>query len=221
MKKLSSILILALVGLVSIAQADTLTATGVGNGTIMGIVPVYVSPYNGVLNVNGAQRDVLIICDDYFAVTPLNSPWQVELTNFADLATNLSDARWGGLSNALTRYQRAAWLSDQLFMAPNAAQQGYISYAIWGLFNTNALNNLTVSQRNAVNGWLTLAGQQSINLADYSHYSLATPNLSRPNFPQEFIVRTPEPGAIALLAVNLLGGVALVMFFRRRRLAAE
>src|SRR5277367_7167052 len=112
---------------------SNLTMTGAGNN-VMG--NVYVGPYyatvNGVVNTP-------VICDDFADDSVIGHSWNFTANNFSTLGSAL----WG---NQTKNYEAAAWLTLQMLSlngnSSNATQVGYLSFAIWSLFDKNALNSL-------------------------------------------------------------------------------
>ncbi len=92
-----------------------------------------------------------------------------------------------------------------------------IQYAIWSVFDPSAIDTLTVGSNDYKNAeaWLTAAEDQHYSPTEFSNVAIYTASPTGES--QEFIVLTPEPSALALLAVDLCGVIGAVFFFIRRR----
>ena len=221
-KLIRNILLLAGSMFLSVAFGDStvsMALTGVGNGTVVG--PAYVNPYNGTVN----NSPTLLICDDFAAESYVGETWKANAISFADLSANLSNTKWGSLGASINLYYEAAWLSDALlaaYAANDTVKQGQLSYAIWGLFTPSALQYSAGAQ-----GWIDQAvaavTASGFSAAQFNNYVIYTPiagtaylGTRAMSTPQEFIARTPEGSAIALLLFNLAGMLMFAFVFRRR-----
>ncbi len=210
------------------AGSATLTLTSAGNN-IMG--NVYVNPYTAT--VNGVSTT--IICDDYADDTYLNETWKANTYTFADLGTTTPnpDLRWqssaGGTATQLQAYSAAAALTLQLLSATNNTIKGELSYAIWGIFDSQAITDLqkfNSGYATAAQGYLNAALGATYTAGQFSNFTIYTPDGSTPSCsgggcpsapPQEmFSVAVPEPPLWALLVVDLAALFGLVVFLRRR-----
>lgn len=220
-KKIWKFLLVAVAGtwfLASSAAADTasMTLTGVGsNGAQDGI---YIGPY--VATINGVSTPV--ICDDFADDSYINESWTANVTT----PSNLAGTKWGGLSNASTLYDEAAWLTLQLLGTSNKSTAAAIQYAIWDLFDpTDVKSWLSTDPTfySTVLSWVATAGSaQPLSAAQLADFLIYTPNTSYPitcnggtcanTPPQEFIVYTPEPSTLLLLGV----GLGALCFLKRR-----
>lgn len=185
-----------------------------------------IGPYPALINGADVAR---VICDSYSAHTAVNTTYQFQVHTL----DSLGGTKWKTqFIDYEARYFQAAWLSGQLldlnqatYSAANcynavtfAACKSDIQYAIWDTFEENLRANST-----AQNSWnwrvAASAATASFNAADYRILTPHPLTLSGavPANPQEFIIRTPEGSALALLGVNMLGLVGLIRVFRRRR----
>ena len=209
------------------AANPTMTLTGAGSYNIMD--GVYVNPYDGRVNYpNGTVLNASIICNDFFAHNSIGQTWSVtELTVGSLTLANITQTRWGqGLTTdaakqaAILTYQRGAYLATQLMATSDLATQGQLSFALWGLFNPSALNYVTGFNKTKALEFLAAAQSMTFAAGSFANVSIFTP--SPLNGPQEmFVVRTPEPGAIALLLVNAAFGLGMIVLLRRRAAAAR
>jgi hypothetical protein len=204
---------LVLLSFAPCAFADSsLTMTGAGNNVMGG---VYVGPYYAT--VNGVPNSA-VICDDFADESHIGQSWNYTANNFSTLGSAL----WG---NQTSNYEAAAWLTLQMLSLNsnpgNATQVGYLSYAIWSLFDKGALNGLNSTQLAGVNGWL---GKVPLNLlpGEFANFLLLTPQGctggpgSCPG--QEFMQVMPEGGSAAMyLVLASLACFGAVLLRRRRQ----
>jgi hypothetical protein len=190
---------------------SSLTMTGAGNNVMDN---VYVGPYYAT--VNGVQNTP-VICDDFADESYIGHTWNYTANNFS----TLGNALWGNQTN---NYDAAAWLTLQMLSLNgnpgNATQVGYLSFAIWSLFDgSNALKGLNSTQLAGVNAWL---GKVPLNLlpGEFANFLLLTPQGctagpgSCPG--QEFMMLVPEGGSGVMYL--LLAGLSCfgALLFRRR-----
>jgi len=213
----------AVIFLAPLAKADssvTMVFNGV-NGANDG--QYYVSPYYGSMN----GQSVVLFCDDILNEVGINQVWQAQVTNLgaAIAGGNFSQTRYGSAAgsaifnntslayydNPGMAYEEAAWLVSQF--AANPGDLVNLQYALWDIMNPGArgVGNLDVQH------WLTMAGQnyQSIDPYNFEIVTNCNPTLQGPGQVQEFIIRTPEPGTLALLLCGLLA-IAARLFNRGR-----
>lgn len=205
--------------------------TGAGNNVMGG---VYAGPYQAT--VNGVPTPV--ICDDFLDESYLDEAWTADMSTVASLGTNV---KWGQ-SNQL-RYDQAAWLAVEMFLPVNSnpATMAEISFAIWDIFDpgpSGAINYLASypgvnpTYVSGAKNWVSMAQSQTFTSGEFSEVQVYSVDSSQPitcgggkcptaGPPQEFlVVATPEPPALAFLAVDLLSLLAVVLFVRRRALTA-
>jgi hypothetical protein len=197
------------------AQANMNLTSG-GSYVMNGI---YVGPYSGTAN----GQPIQIICDDFSDDSYLNESWTASVTDLSNVGSSTTPM-WLGYSNASTLYADAAWLATQMFVPANenTTTEGYLAYAIWSLFNPNALTGLSTGQLNGVNGWL---GEipQGLTPGNFPNFVIYTPDTSLPitcnggpcptSPPQEFLTKVPEGGSglayLVLAATMCFGGIIL------------
>ena len=173
-------------------------------------------------------------CVDFLNHVAVGNQYQVNITSLGG-TPDLSNTRFGSLSNQPDIYRQTAWLASQFALQPTS-NWGFIHAAIWSLTSPGSPNVTGASNISNVNYWL---GQAASN---YNHYkydnayvlsdvaiegcALANPTGGPWNgcghqehlyFTGQLTV-TPEPATMMLLATGLvgLGGVTAV---RRRRRA--
>jgi hypothetical protein len=194
---------------------SSLTMTGAGNNVMGG---VYVGPYYATVN---GVANTAVICDDFADDSVIGHSWNFTANNFSTLGSAL----WG---NQAANYEAAAWLTVQMLSLnskpDNGMQVGYLSYAIWWLFDKNAFNGLNSTQIAGANSWL---GQVPSNLTpgQFANFVILTPqgcNGGPGSCPgQEFLMKVPEGGSASMYL--LLAGLSCfgAMLFRRRPASAE
>jgi hypothetical protein len=209
-----AVLVGAVLFLAPTALADTasMLLTGAGNNGLLGGVDV--GPYT--IEINGVSTSV--VCDDYDDESYINETWTANVTTL----DSLGGTKWVDLGNSTNLYQDAAWLSLQLLSA-GPGQAGDIQFAIWTLFDPNALNQLSAGDQANVWLWINDAQGQTFWSGEFANILIYTPNTSDPircdgNYcantpPQEFIVATPEPSGFALMLTGLL---AVAIAIRRK-----
>src|SRR5712692_9737287 len=175
----------------------------------------YVSPYYGTMN----GQSVTLFCDDIINEVNFGQKWWANVTNLATAVNtnNFSQTRYGSvtgsavLGNPALAYEEAAWLTTQFASKPGDLVN--LQYALWDIMNPGARGNGNADVQN----WLLLASQNygTINLSDFGIVTNTGP-LTLTGQVQEFIIRTPEPGTLALL---LCGMLVLAVFVSRQRIA--
>jgi len=198
--------------------------TNAGNNIMDG---VYVGPYNATVNGTSTQ----IICDDFTDESYIGESWTANVTTLS----NLNGTKWGGLSNATTLYDEAAWLATQMLSptySQNPAQVGLLAYALWAVFQPSAVESwlgATSAAWQAVQGWLNCAAAQQFTPGEFANFFLYTPNMSYPitcnggpcstTPPQEFFGFLPAPEGGSTLMYVLLATLvcAGAIWLRSRR----
>jgi hypothetical protein len=189
---------------------STLNMTGAGNNVMDG---VYVGPYYATVN---GVANTPVICDDFADESRIGSSWSFTANNFSTLGSAL----WG---NQTANYEAAAWLTLQMLSLNtnpnNATTVGYLSFAIWSLFDKSALNGLTSTQLAGVDSWLAKI-PSNLTPGEFSNFVILTPQ-GCANGPgscpgQEFLMMVPEGGSA--LTYLLLAGLSCfgAMLFRRK-----
>jgi hypothetical protein len=163
----------------------------------------YVSPYYGTMN----GQTVVLFCDDIINQVNFGQQWLANVTNLGTAVNtnNFSQTRYGSatgsavLGNPALAYEEAAWLTAQF--ASNPTDLVNLQYALWDIMNPGARGNGNATVQN----WLLLASQNygTVNLSNYAIVTNTGP-LTLTGQVQEFIIRTPEPGTLALLICGLL-----------------
>jgi len=231
---------LAAVALLCLASGafaqNSMTLTSAGSNVLGG---VYVGPYTATINGVSTQ----VVCDDWAHDTYIGESWSASVTSFSNLSVTQNSAAWKLTSAQQTQYyEEAAWLFLQMFntgtTCPNKGGNcvGDISYALWAIFDSAALNNLTVGSADYDNAvyWMQQAqaayNSNQLSTSLFSNFLIYSPTgnyscsgggcASTP--PQEFLVlKTPELSSVALFGLDMLGLFGLVVVFRRRLLRAS
>ncbi len=218
-----------LLGLVALSLASSAFAgpvsfklTGVGSHAVMG--GVYTSPYNAT--IDGVP--VLAICDDFNTHSYIGQTFDAVVTNVASLQgdTPSQDVKFDKTNAAKqqTDYATAAYLAIQLLgidqsTAAGKTSAGLYSFALWSIFTPSALTKLTPTEQAGVQNILNGLTSANLTPGAYGNVDIYTP--SPQSASQEFIVvRTDEPGAVALLGFNILAVFSLVFFLRKRLIRA-
>jgi hypothetical protein len=239
-RRLWPLIVLSSVCLATVAQAGTVSMqlTGAGNGYVL--AGVYTSPYTGTIN-NGPPTS--IICDDFVDDSFFNESWSATHTTVAALGSTRFDTVNGiGQANQQQDYDAAAALSIDLLALTDQTQIGYYSYAIWAIFNDQAVHNwlndpshqnttaydqahqlaLTALAGNYTSG--QYKGVSFANVDIYTPIAGSATGCGSPcpaDSPQEFmVVRAPEASSLAVLSVDLLTLLGVVVLFRRRSVQA-
>jgi hypothetical protein len=203
--------------------------TSAGNNVMDG---VYVGPYNATVNGTSTQ----IICDDFTDESYVGESWTANVTTLA----NLSGTKWGGMSNATTLYDEAAWLATQMVSptySGNATQVGYLAYALWAVFQPAAVENWLGANSStwlAVQAWLNSAGAQHFTPGEFANFFLYTPNMNYPITcngggcptapPQEFFgfISTPDGGSTLMyVLISMLACFGAIWIRSRRQVEAR
>lgn len=198
----------------SVSAQTQVKLTGAGTTVAFG---VHVGPYKGQLGSGPGAATVDIFCVDYLNHSSIGQTWMVKKTNLGFGNTDLADTRFGGMSNSLSRYQQAAWLTTQFASTP-PTQWGDIHATIWHLMTPSSPSYAPSST------WLAAAQNFYLTNTNSKFYDkfqiLSDVNLGamgntgiRTGGVQEFIVVTPEPATIILLGTGL-AGVLLVGYKR-------
>jgi hypothetical protein len=189
---------------------------------------IYVGPYTATIN-NGPA--VQVICTDFADESYVGSNWPATANTFSTIGNTL----WGqyyGVTTATTMYQEAAWITLQMLSGNyNATQIGYMSYAIWYIFDPNGTKANPIGVNQYLNGnstilngllyWVNLAagsysGLTAAQLAEFTIYTPVGCDSPGTCQAQEFF-QVPEGGTA--FAYLLLAGAALIgaILVRRQR----
>ncbi len=193
------LLVLILVSAASSARADSVTLVSIGTNTFQG---TSAGPYSGLLNGD----PISMMCLSFNRHVQVGQTWDVAV-NMLD-AAGVANALYGGQTNALLKYQRAAWLYDQLTAAPNQASA--IQGAIWNIFNASTPDTAGSIQ------WFSAAMNANLSGYDFSRFRILTPADRSKYGPQEMMTTVPEPMTMLLLGSGLLGVAAKVRKYRKR-----
>ena len=217
---------------VAFGQTVNFGITSAGPNNLGG---VYTDPYNGSVNGNS----VLAFCDDFTDEIGPPQYWTALDTNLSQLP---SDTVYFGVGSAsqTTDYIAMAILAEESLTATNATTQEEYSFALWDVFDPTLLPDISTSDpygtvdpgevsqaETFVANALTEAATYSSGLVfetetglNVNIYTPTTNGLTPETAsgrPQEFItVTTPEASTPVLLAIDLLGFIALVGFLRKR-----
>lgn len=219
------------------AQANPVVSmelTGVSGASLNGI---NTDPYYAQIGpaglTSGSQfnatnsESVAVYCDDFFDDVNVGLVWQATVTNMSALSTTTLDTglMFNGMSASTqaTDYMAAAWLAEQIAGLNQTLPAGQVtaeqdSYALWYIFDSNALTGLSSTDYNAViaDYNAAFAAVAADTPSDFSNVNIYTPLDHTPGSAssQEYLtVNVPEPDTLGLLAV----GLAAVGWAARRR----
>lgn len=183
------------------ARADALQLVGAGTNTFG---HYSAGPYSATLN----GTPIAMMCVSFDRTVRVGQTWQVAV-NTLD-AAGVANSLYGAQADALLRYQRGAWLYDQLSAHPN--QSGAIQGALWNIFNSGTPDTADS------NSWTSLAMSANLTNYDFSRFRILTPSDRSASGPQENLTTVPEPATMLLLGSGL-AGVAARARRRRRKIA--
>ena len=197
-------------------------------------------PYFAQIGPQGLTQDsqltaqnsssVAVYCDDFYDDVSVGQVWQARVTNMSALSstaplTNLMFDTTNAASQEKS-YMAAAWLAEQIAGQNQSLSSGQQtaeqeSYALWYLFDPNALTGLsTADSEAATNDYdAALAAVANDTPQDFANVNIYTPLDHTPGSAdsQEYLaIDAPEPGTLALMVVGLAG---LGWTARRRRQA--
>lgn len=220
-----------LLGLATLSLASSAFAgpvsfklTGVGSHAVMG--GVYTSPYNAT--IDGVP--VLAICDDFNTHSYIGQTFNAVVTNVASLqgestASNAVKFDHNDAAKQQTDYATAAYLAIQLLgidqsTAAGKTSAGLYSFALWSIFTPTALNSL--SGQNLTDATAIRDNALAMNWTPgaFGNVDIYTPSPDQGASQEFIVVRTDEPGAVALLGFNILAVFSLVFFLRKRLIRA-
>jgi hypothetical protein len=204
---------------------------------------IYVGPYDASINGGPSTK---VICDDFFDDSFIPEYWTA---NVIPGGGDLSGTRMASLTHgpplslsgpALTAaYDEVGYLALQLLAPNDQYTEAEIHFALWSIFDPNALNYVpnvsdghgstyyadATNFRNAAIGAVTNDSKLTSFISQFTIYTpdagssvICPGNTCGPTMPpQEFLVHTPEPPFLALLGVDLSGVGALLFLVCRRR----
>jgi hypothetical protein len=135
----------------TVAFADvSLTLTGTNNNSEGG---VYTSPY--LISVNNSSSSQWLVCDDFETDISIGDSWTAEVNSVSSAATGgkfkapaSPTYTYLNTTDSLAQdYEAAALLAVQILQHPldNSGTNEDYSYALWNIFDTNAIPTLANS----------------------------------------------------------------------------
>ena len=234
----ATLMALLCLGSFAFGQSVNLTLVDGGNYTMDGI---YVGPYNATQN----NQPVQIICDDFEHEVSPGQSWSATVTSVSSLTNSTTGLVWSGASaggallggttySMVQGYYAMAFLDTEMLALSgnkaNAAQIGYLAYAVWAVFDSGAVYTW-LKNHNDLSAWSiveslaqgALAGKYSAG--QFAGWEILTPICPGQGCsngpPQEFFEFVPEGGS-ALMYLLLAGTVCFgTMWMRSRRMAGS
>lgn len=177
------------------------------------------------------SNSTAVYCDDLYDDVGIGQVWQATVTNMSALSSTspLTNLMFDTTNAAAQEknYMAAAWLAEQITAQNQSLPSGQQtaeqdSYALWYIFDSNALAGLSSTDYNAViaDYNAAFAAVAADTPSDFSNVNIYTPLGHTPGSAssQEYLtVNVPEPDTLALLAV----GLASVGWAARRRRRAQ
>jgi hypothetical protein len=200
-----------------------MTLTGIGTGANMG--GVYTSPY--VASINGVST--YVICDDFETDVWVGDTWEANQNSLSAVGPGgpqkFTTPDWSPYSIE-QEYDAAALLAEDVMAnMGDSTLAGEYSYAIWTLFDPDAVNGyggnaLTGTEQSAVNTFRTTALTEAASGGETGlDVSIYTPNPL--GAAQEYlVVSAPEASLPATLGFELAAFAGVVFLMRRRLVRA-
>lgn len=155
----------------------------------------YTQPYS--LSISGSHSPLLAMCDTFNRDVNPGDSWMANIYNLTG-GTSVPNALFGGLSNAVTDYQQAAYVLKTYSAVPEA------NAVVWDIFFPGSIG-LDSTGLN-----IQAAAVAHANIASLTDVFAVTPTGA---VGQEFLYVTPEPGTLLMMGSSLLGLAGLA---RRR-----
>ncbi len=222
------------------AQAQTAAATPTGTlrfdeagALALALIPSYghgqadVGRLKGTLlslpgNPNANQAIDMFCVDLLHDVTFRDNGWNVYLNNLGDPSSVATTREGGVVADALTRYRKAAWLTDQYAQVTTLADTAGIQAAMWLQFvpTLTPFTFADASEANATAAWTTAANRFAATAAfdayNWSRFTVLTDvnsvgagedgdGFQEQITSEPLTTTTPEPTTLALLGVSLAG----------------
>jgi len=215
--------------------------TGVTGASMGGY---YTSPYYALVGPSGFTSasqftstnsfSTAIFCDDFLTDVSVGNIWQATVTDMSALSgitSPLSTLKFdNGSSDTASEQQHAymaqAWLAEQILGVNQSTSAGQteaaeMSYAMWAIFDFDALSGLTSSEFDAafdygLDAYFSTAHDTP---SDFSNVYIFTPTPTGAS--QEYLAVFPAPGVPEPATLGmLLSGLAGVILGARRRKGA-
>ena len=159
-----------------------------------------IPPYGGTLDGKSAQ----FYCVDFTHDISAGQQWQAIVTPLPSIGSSTAPYLAGQTIDGVSDYLLFAWLIGQM----NPGNQAQYQWAIWSVTDGgyDPYGNPSSIFSNAA---------AQLTAADFTGqgWEILTPDARLNQCGQEFLVRTPEPASVLLLAL----GLATLFFFKRRR----
>jgi PEP-CTERM motif len=177
------------------------------------------------------STSLAVYCDDFLDDVQVGQVWQATVTNVGALSTTVLDTNLmfnAGMTAATqaSDYMAAAWLAEQIAAQNQTLPSGQLtaeqdSYALWYIFDSNALSGLSATDSSAIvadynNAFAAVANDKPSAFFNVNIYTPLDHTPGSADSQEYLTVGVPEPGALGLMAVGL---AALGWAARRRRRA--
>ncbi len=202
---LQKLLFVAAVALLSLAPSAFADSEVYVNGSYAFASYGYgIPPYGGTLNDQAAE----FYCVDFTHDIVGGDTWLAIVTPLVSSGTSSVPYLAGQTTDGVSDYLLFAWLITQMTQSSSQVVQAQDQWAIWSLTDGN--NDPYGNQLSI----LSNAAAQ-LTAADFTGqgWEILTPDASLNQYGQEFLVQTPEPASILLLAMGLIS----LLFFKRRQ----
>jgi hypothetical protein len=166
-----------------------------------------IPPYGGTLDAHPTE----FYCIDFTHDIEAGDSWLAIVTPVPSSATSSVPYLAGDTTDGVSDYLLSAWLITQMTETSDQLTRAQDQWAIWSLTDGNY-----DPYGNQASIWCTAAAQLTAAHFTGHGWEILTPDTSLNQYGQEFLVPTPEPSSLSLLAVGLCGLLILKRRFDGR-----